>query len=242
MLPPGGGRDADGRNGSAVVTDLMQFWDAPTVPPDVEALMESWRSHPAFVYHRYDWESARAFIGSHFDRRTLAVFEACAVPAMQCDVFRLCWLLHHGGVYVDADQANTGRITSFTDRTVRGHLFRSPRRPPPNTVAGRSPLFRDKGLITNSILTFFEPGDPLVAEYLERVCAAIERRVDLPVWCLTGPGVISDLYAECGPEHRLFSDVRIHPVRDLGRAFRFATPGYKASKVHWKNFTGSVYR
>jgi Transposase len=225
-------------------TDLMQFWDAPQAPPDVEELMESWRTDPQFVYHRYCWESAHAFIRDHFDGRTLAVFESCTVPAMQCDVFRLCWLFEHGGAYVDADQGNRGRNDSFTDRTARGHLFRSPRSLAKDSPAARSPLFQGPqgGIIANGILSFFNPRDPLVAAYLERVSANIERRINLPVWRLTGPEVICGLYAEFGPEHELFDNVRVHSVSDFGYAFTFGRCDYKASKVHWKNITGSLYR
>jgi mannosyltransferase OCH1-like enzyme len=163
---------------------------------------------------------------------------------MQCDVFRLCWLYEHGGVYVDADQGNRGRNDSFTDRTARGHLFRSPRSLAKDSPAARSPLFQgpEGGIIANGVMSFFNPRDPLVAAYLERVSANIERRTNLPVWRLTGPEVICDLYAEFGPEHELFDNVRVHPIRAFGRAFTFGDCGYKASRDHWKNVSGSVYR
>ena len=91
--------------------------------------MKTWSSDPQFDYHRYCWDSAHSFISEHFDRRTLMVFESCAVPAMQCDVFRLCWLFEVGGIYIDADQGNRGRNEGFTDTSVRGHLyFRKPTR------------------------------------------------------------------------------------------------------------------
>jgi mannosyltransferase OCH1-like enzyme len=205
----------------------MQFWDAPPAPPDVEELMASWRTDPQFTYHRYCWESAHAFIQDRFDGRTLAVFQSCAVPAMQCDVFRLCWLFEHGGVYVDADQGNRGRNESFTDKRFRGHLF------------FRNPT---KGIITNNLMCFFDRHDPLVGTVLERVCANVECRVASPVWAVTGPGVISALFAELGPEHALFEKVRIHGVLMLSHAMHFVRCDYKSSKSHWPNATASIYR
>jgi mannosyltransferase OCH1-like enzyme len=207
--------------------DLMQFWDAPSAPPDVEELMASWRADPQFVYHRYSSESAHAFVRDHFDFRTLAVFESCAVPAMQSDVFRLCWLLEHGGIYVDADQGNRSRNESFTDTTARGHLFfRNPAR----------------GIIVNGLMSFFNRQDPLVGALLERVSITIERRKGNSVWRATGPGVISRLYAEHGPDDPLFRDVRIHGVMELLHAMNFVRCDYKSSRVHWQNFAGSLYR
>jgi mannosyltransferase OCH1-like enzyme len=207
--------------------DLMQFWDAPSAPPDVEELMASWRTDPQFVYHRYCLESAHAFVRDRFDRRTLAVFESCAVPAMQSDVFRLCWLYEHGGIYVDADQGNKGRNEAFTDRTARGHLFfRNPNIP----------------IIVNNLMSFFAPNDPLVGALLERVSINVERQKGNSVWRATGPGVVSKLLTERGPEHALFRNVRIHGVMELANAMNFVRCDYKSSTAHWRNFTGPLFK
>jgi mannosyltransferase OCH1-like enzyme len=207
--------------------DLMQFWNAPSAPPDVEELMASWRTDPQFVYHRYCSESAHAFVQDRFDRRTLAVLELCAVPAMQSDVFRLCWLFEHGGIYVDADQGNRGRNETFTDTTVRGHLFfRNPAR----------------GIIVNGLMSFFGRHDPLVGALLERVSVTVDRRKGNSVWRATGPGVISKLFAQLGSDHPLFRNVRIHGVMDLVHAMKFVRCEYKSSTTHWQNFTGSLYQ
>jgi mannosyltransferase OCH1-like enzyme len=224
----------------------MQFWDAPDAPPDVEELMASWRADPQFVYHRYSWESAHQFIRDRFDRRTLAVFESCAVPAMQCDVFRLCWLFEEGGVYVDSDQGNRGRNGTFTDRSVRGHLFRKSqsRRPPdrdgrsPRAISVNSP---NKVIIINGLMTFFDRHDPLVSKLLDLVTTNIEHRVKGSVWRVTGPGVVSGLFLELGPDHALFSNLRIHDDIDRRDAVHIVRCDYKSSAKHWQNVTGSIY-
>ena len=205
----------------------MQFWDAPHAPADVEELMASWRTDPHFDYHRHCWESAHAFIRDHFDLRTLAVFESCAVPAMQSDVFRLCWLFEEGGIYVDADQGNRGHNESFTDRTARAHLF-----------------FRDphSGVICTGLMSFFDRHDPLVGALLERVSANVEHQIVNGIWEVTGPGVVSKLFGELGPEHPLFANVRIHGVIELRYAMNFVRCDYKSSTMHWQNVTGSIYR
>jgi Glycosyltransferase sugar-binding region containing DXD motif len=223
-------------------TNLMQFWDAPHAPDDVEELMASWSADPSFVYHRYSWESAHAFIQDRFDRRTLAVFESCAIPAMQSDVFRLCWLFEEGGVYVDSDQGNRGRNASFTDRTVRGHLFRRPPRPQPRDGAARTALFRNPPIvICNGLMSFFDRHDPLVGRVLDRVSANVERRIRGGVWRVTGPGVISTLLLELGPDHELFDNVCIHGIGELERAILGVRCDYKSSPRHWLNVTGSIY-
>jgi mannosyltransferase OCH1-like enzyme len=226
-------------------TNLMQFWDAPHAPDDVEELMASWRADPSFVYHRYCWESARAFIQDHFDCRTLAVFESCAIPAMQSDVFRLCWLFEKGGVYVDSDQGNRGRNASFTDRTARGHLFRRPPRPQPHDGArvARTALFRNPPVvICNGLMSFFDRRDPLLGKLLDRVSGNVERRIRGGVWRVTGPGVISTLLLELGPDHGLFDNVCIHDIGELEHTILGVRCDYKSSARHWLNATGSIYR
>jgi mannosyltransferase OCH1-like enzyme len=205
----------------------MQFWDTSIAPQDVEDLMTSWRTDPQFIYHRYCWESARTFIQDNFGLRILAVFDACGVPAMQADVFRLCWLFDQSGIYVDADQGNRGSNSSFTDRTSRGHLF-----------------FRDpaRGIICNGLMSFFNRHDPLVGMLLERVCCNVEARLDDGVWHVTGPGVISKLFAERDMHDGLFRNVHIHGVLELCRAMRFVRCGYKSSQSSWQNVVGSIYR
>jgi mannosyltransferase OCH1-like enzyme len=211
---------------------LMQYWHEATAPADVERLMSSWRADPQFIYHRYSWESARDFVFANFDRPTLRTFDSCAIPALQSDLFRLCWLWERGGIYVDADQGNRGRNEKFTDMSARGHLF------------FRNPI---EGRIVNGLMTFFSPHDELVGEYLERVLANIAtRRYPRSVWRTSGPGVISQLYAECGPDHRLFKGIRIHGVMALKYAMEFGSYcEYKSADTHWQNVGTSgvsIYR
>jgi mannosyltransferase OCH1-like enzyme len=224
----------------------MQFWDTPQAPPDVEELMASWRCDPQFIYHRYCWKSAHSFIRDRFDHRTLAVFEACAVPAMQSDVFRLCWLFEEGGVYVDADQGNRSRNETFTDRTARGHLFRNvarhnnanSRHTAQTTPEGDSDPVR----ICNGLMSFFERHDPLVGTLLEQVSANVERRIEGRVWRVTGPGLISTLFVKLGPHHPLFNNVRIHDAAERRHAVRIVQCDYTSSNTYWLNFTGSIYQ
>jgi mannosyltransferase OCH1-like enzyme len=225
-------------------TDLMQFWDSRFAPPDVEDLIASWCTDPQFIHHRYDWESAYEFIRDRFDRRMVRVFESCAVPAMQCDVFRLCWLFEQSGVYVDADQGNRGNNERFTDRTARGHLFRSARPLPQDAAVQAAHRFPDlrQGVVCTGLMSFFNRRDPLVGALLERVAANIERRLDLGIWYLTGPGVLCQLLVELGPNHELFHGIRIHGVMDLAHAMKFVRCKYKQSNTHWQSARDSIYR
>jgi mannosyltransferase OCH1-like enzyme len=209
---------------TAATLALMQYWDTPEAPAQVEELMATWSDDRQFVHHRYSWDSARAFVGDHFDQRTLAAFEACAVPAMQCDVFRLCWLFEVGGIYVDADQGNRSRNEAFTDRSVRAHLYHG-----------------KKGNICNGLMSFFERHDPLVGTWLDRVCSNVESRQERSIWHVTGPGVITKLYAELGQDDPLFQGVRVHDLIELAHAVTLVNCDYKSLPTHWSNVR-SIYR
>jgi hypothetical protein len=91
-------------------------------------------------------------------------------------------------------------------------------------------------------MSFFDRNDPLVGALLERVTTNIERRTDEPIWRVSGPGVISQLFAEAGPQHALFDNVRIHGVVELKHVMHFVRCDYKSSARHWQNVTGSIYR
>jgi mannosyltransferase OCH1-like enzyme len=90
---------------------VVQFWDDPfRLPSDVQECLDSWRPLEAAGFTRvlFDDESASRFISEVFGSTFLTAYERCAHPAMRCDYFRLCFLLAHGGFYVDADEVYLG--------------------------------------------------------------------------------------------------------------------------------------
>lgn len=90
---------------------IHQFWDRETPPDDVGALIQSWRDHhPAWRHILWNDETAASFIRQTFGAAGERCFNACLLPAMRADVFRLAALLVHGGVYVDADMQCVGPV------------------------------------------------------------------------------------------------------------------------------------
>lgn len=88
-------------------TAILQFWDQPEPPHDVLASMDSWhRAGPPVI--RFNDPAVTEWLGDHGDERLLEAYRHCHHPAMRSDLFRLAWLLHHGGLYVDADDAFIG--------------------------------------------------------------------------------------------------------------------------------------
>lgn len=139
--------------------NLFQFWNNPTAPDEVEALMETWKQAPGFTYHRYNTETAAAFITQHFDVRTLAAFRKCKVPAMQADFFRYCALYVEGGVWVDADTASLGLLADYLDPRQRGLLMMRQTR------------------VANDFLFVSQPKDALFARVIENAVQNVEQGI-----------------------------------------------------------------
>lgn len=110
--------------GDSIPQVIVQFWDDPTrIPSDVTECMASWAplEREGFSRRLYGDESARSFIEATYDAAHLAAFDACPHPAMRSDYFRLCYLAHRGGFYVDADDEYQGADWTplFSDSRLR---------------------------------------------------------------------------------------------------------------------------
>lgn len=57
--------------------------------------------YPAANHTLWHGEALRAFIGSHFDARVLASFDALRPYAFKADLAKYCLLHHFGGLYID---------------------------------------------------------------------------------------------------------------------------------------------
>jgi hypothetical protein len=63
-----------------------------------------WRAlNPAYEVHAAGDEECRTFLKMNYPPVYLQVFDSIPYPPIKSDFWRLCVLLKHGGVYVDAD-------------------------------------------------------------------------------------------------------------------------------------------
>lgn len=109
---------------SAIPRVLLQYWhDLKALPSDVEECLNSWQplEQDGFDRRIFDDPGARAFIAENYAPRHVAAFDRCYHPAMRCDYFRLCYLLKHGGFYVDADEVyqGVGCESLFQDNRIK---------------------------------------------------------------------------------------------------------------------------
>ncbi|MCP9926727.1 glycosyltransferase family 32 protein [Cyanobium sp. CH-040] len=197
--------------------NLVQFWHSPQAPQDVRALLASWERDPYFKYSRYDQKSADAFIGANFNLRVLEAYRKCAIPAMQADFFRYCFLYVNGGAYVDADTENSGRLNELLEGRSRGLLMNRERR------------------VANDFLYVCSANDPLFARVIECATNNIEGRISNNVWKVTGPGIMTSLYIDPNTQS-IFEGFDFLPARIVRDyvLFRHDLP-YKSSEEDWRN-------
>lgn len=80
---------------------MVGYWNTVDWPEDIRVINKSWRTYGPeniIVYHS---ESAMNFIEEFYGVRELDAFKACAIPAMQSDLFRVLEIYKNGGFYMD---------------------------------------------------------------------------------------------------------------------------------------------
>jgi mannosyltransferase OCH1-like enzyme len=195
---------------------LVQYWDTGAPPPQVAALMRTWADDPAFLNDVFDRDGAMAYLAARFPDRVVAAFRKCRYPAMQADLFRYCALLDGGGVYVDADTSYGGGMVAMLDGCARGCIMNR------------------QSKIANDFLYFAAPGDPLLAAVVERAVSNVEGEVSNNVWQVTGPGIMTALYAAPATKS-MFEGLRLLPVEVVRKVVLFRWDlDYKKTEEDWR--------
>lgn len=179
--------------------------------------MQGWAKDPAFAYRSYTTDEADAYIADRFAPEVLAAFRQCGVPAMQADFFRYCALYSEGGIWVDADTQNIGKLADALPTQGRGLLMN-----------------RDVK-IANDFLFVREAGDPLFLRVIEQAVANIAGNISNNVWLVTGPGIMTKLH-RTRETTELFDGFEIRPVKLVREVVRFRhNLEYKKSQDDWRN-------
>ncbi len=239
---------------------LYQYWDTGEPPPEVAGWIDGFRSMNPDMQHRlFDRGRASWFIGKHVGARERRAFDACAVPSMQSDVFRLCAVKRSGGLYVDADFRCLQPLAGLLSQAPHGMIASW------------------DGELVHNFMLIRPPADPFIEACL-RLCVLNIEAGDIPsAYTATGPGVLNALQAVIRPKRAdallakmdnplqrdwLFAEVverarREFTVTDtLRRSFGAITavpkstlrpwvaktePAYKETGRHWLNWRGSIY-
>ena len=109
------------QNTSHSVIPLKIFYTYKTrdVPQEVNDLIDRVKSeNPEFEYYLFDDNDCRDFIEEHFDEYVVDAYDTLIPGAFKADLWRLCVLYIHGGIYMDLKIKNVEgvKLISFTDK------------------------------------------------------------------------------------------------------------------------------
>lgn len=201
---------------------LHQYWHQGTPPADVMTLVAEWQSAPGFAHYLHDEAQALALIRSHFGDRAATCFQACAVPAMQADLFRYAALHALGGLYLDIDYGRADEdLAAYLNGLPIGLLCRRTKGDP------------EKYWFINDICFVRAPGHPVFAKAVELACRHIEAREDTNVWSVTGPWLFTEIRES--PDAHLFDGFSLEWHADMKRFVRpVGNLAYKRGPDDWR--------
>ena len=99
--------------------DIYQTWSTKDLPPKMRERVELLKNqNPRFTHHLYDDNDCREFIRTHFKPDVLWAYDSLIPGAYKADLWRLCILFIHGGIYMDIKFCciNGFRLIELTER------------------------------------------------------------------------------------------------------------------------------
>ena len=198
-----------------VIGPLFQFWDKE-IPTAVRELTQGVAGiNAALDYQFYDDISAAELIREEFGADTRALYHSCAIPAMRADLFRYCFLVRFGGIYIDADYHGVGSLEPVIASDWKGCLY-----------------MRERGL-ANGMMFFRTPSNPLAQKILDTAIYNISSRASNNVWQVTGPSVLQSIHADTA-NAALFEGIHLMEEPEFAQYFKAAPClDYKSDDSHW---------
>ena len=207
---------------SAIPRRIVQYWDSGEPPPDVRALMRTWRDwHPDHETRLFDDAAAAAFLAGAYAPDVLAAYRRAAEPAQKADLFRLAWLYARGGCYIDCDDRCHAPLDAVVPRHATLALYQE-----------------DLGTLGNNFIAAV-PHHPLLGRALDVAVAAVNAGDTDAVWLGTGPGLMTRAFAQTLAGSRLLwpewlSGLAVLDRSELYRAVAIhCFVGYKMTERHW---------
>ena len=200
---------------------IVQFWAQGAPPPDIAAMMQSWRAlNPGYRHVVFDDRSARAWLASQGRPEISLAFAAARSFAQRADLLRLAVLARQGGFYADADDRCVGPLDGVV-----------------GAGCGFLAYQEDYMTLGNNILGCV-PGHPVLAWALAEAVRAINEGSGETLWLSTGPGLITRSFAQyfarsaAGCEVLVGMTILDRPALSPVVAMH-CEARYKATSAHW---------
>lgn len=226
---------------------IVQFWDdTGSIPADVAECLDTWSPLDRLGFRRvlFNDRAARQFVADRFSDRHVRAFDRCRHPAMRSDYFRLCYLLHAGGAYVDADDAYTGADPAalFVDEKLRLQPMcydtDSGQMVGPDEYLGQARPLPHWIYYVNNNPIVAPPGHPVLRAALERATRLLLDGQDrqLGVQSTTGPGNLTAVlvaHAEANDAGRTDRDFAFLPRWERVALSRWPL-SYRSDSRNWR--------
>jgi hypothetical protein len=165
---------------------ILQFWDREP-PEEIAALIAEWRqSNPTWAFRLFEDSSAREFLRANFGGDVAESYDSCHHPAMKSDMFRIAYLLIHGGVYIDADEKCLQPADAFF-KGWESAAFAA-------VVSPIVPFY-----IRNGFISAAAGHDILSIAWdlmLRTIAQSRRERRKIDIWLTTGPGILTRAVAK----------------------------------------------
>jgi mannosyltransferase OCH1-like enzyme len=87
---------------SVIPLKVFQTWCTKKLPPFMQKCVQDLRNkNPEFQYFLFDENERINFIKDNFDNNVVIAYDTLIPPAYKADLWRLCVLYIHGGIYLD---------------------------------------------------------------------------------------------------------------------------------------------
>ena len=197
---------------------LVQYRDQKDPPDLLAERMEACKNlNPAWAYRRFSKQSAAEFLASSYGSDVAAAFLDIRIPAMQADVFRVGFLLHSGGLWVDSATSLLRPVESWLDRR---HSFQMLR---------RSHQVHPK--IATQLIFAARPRLPLLQAVWDEMVPRLLARSGTKVYRHFGPGLFRDLMASrpnLALSLHVITEDSLHHLLKLG-----SSSNVLPSEQHW---------
>lgn len=204
---------------------ICQFWDKPDLPDDLGPLVQSWRDLPRYTHHLFNDETARAFLAEHYPATVVEAFDACMIPAMRSDIFRICAILKMGGWYADCSIEALKDPSQLIKRSDGMVYYR-----------------RWHGGVNNGLFAA-KAGNAHLTALLDTIVSNVKHRVSDNLFLVTGPGVWNARFPKETPpppktrqlDHSEIANIYVRFHQDLA---------HKKDGQHWSDQqkSGAIFR
>ncbi|MFH6787056.1 MULTISPECIES: glycosyltransferase family 32 protein [Methylobacterium] len=185
---------------------IVQFWAQKDIPADVHLCMNSWIGTCNGEYELFNDESARDFIAKFCSKEQLEAYDYSHHPAMRSDVFRLLYLFHNGGYYIDADDERREFDINKIEKQHKSfnlilsplaHHLSSNKMINPIKASTDSEIARECKLYYNNSPIFAIKNHPIIGK-------AIEYAVENIFLCKKS-GLLANIHYHTGPNNLTYS-------------------------------------